>query len=61
MDDHFDHAKTAGDLLSGVAALGALIQYLPQVAAAASLLWSIIRIVEWAVLKFSPRDHERKS
>lgn len=51
MDEHFDHVKTLGDLLSGMIALGTLAQYLPQIAAAASLLWSVIRIGEWALLK----------
>lgn len=55
MEGHFDHAKTLGDLLSGVAAFGALAQYLPQVAAAASLLWSLIRIGEWALVKLTAR------
>ncbi len=55
METHFDHAKTLGDLLSGAVALGTLAQYLPQVAAAASLLWSVIRIGEWAVLRLSQR------
>lgn len=56
MDDHLDHAKTLGDLLSGAVALGTLVQYLPQVAAAASLMWSVIRIMEWLINRLRPGE-----
>jgi hypothetical protein len=45
--DHIDPAiKTTGDALSIVTVLATLAQWLPAVAALASIIWSIIRILE---------------
>jgi hypothetical protein len=45
--DHVDPTvKAAGDALSIVTVLATLAQWLPAVAALASIIWSIIRIFE---------------
>ena len=41
-----DHAKTIVDASSIVVIAGTLIDWLPAVAALASLIWSVIRIYE---------------
>jgi hypothetical protein len=41
-----DHAKTIVDLSSITVVLATLVEWLPAVAALASLIWSIIRIYE---------------
>lgn len=54
--------KNAIDFLSTGAAIGAAAQVLPTIAAVASLIWTAIRIGEWAYSKwkkrqFNPLDH----
>jgi hypothetical protein len=45
--DHVDPAvKATGDALSIVTVLATLAQWLPAVAALASIVWSVIRILE---------------
>jgi hypothetical protein len=45
--DHIDPAvKATGDAISIVTVLATLAQWLPAVAALASIIWSIIRILE---------------
>ncbi len=46
MTEHHDTAKHVADALSIVTVLGTLMQWLPEAAAAASLIWSVIRIYE---------------
>ncbi len=41
-----DHAKTIVDVSSITVVLATLVEWLPAVAALASLIWSIIRIYE---------------
>tara|TARA_R110000803_G_scaffold46081_2_gene96769 strand:+ start:579 stop:752 length:174 start_codon:yes stop_codon:yes gene_type:complete len=41
-----DHAKTIVDLSSITVVLATLVEWLPAVAALASLIWSVIRIYE---------------
>lgn len=41
-----DHAKTIFDASSIAVVAGTLMNWLPAVAAAASLIWSVIRIYE---------------
>lgn len=41
-----DHSKTIIDAAAICSALGALLDYLPVIAAAASLAWTLIRIYE---------------
>ena len=40
--------KDGMDAAAGVTALGALVEYLPALAAACSVLWFAIRAYEWA-------------
>jgi hypothetical protein len=39
-------AKTAGDVTAVTVTVGALLEYLPAAAAAATLIWTLIRIYE---------------
>lgn len=49
--------KPAGDILSFGVILGSLAEYLPAIAALASIIWSAIRIYETeTVQKFLGRD-----
>ena len=41
-----DHSKTIIDLSSITVVLATLVEWLPSAAAAASLIWSVIRIYE---------------
>ena len=45
-------AKSAGDLLSMAVVIGSLVEILPAVAAGLSIIWTLIRIVEWARRKW---------
>ena len=47
----FAEIKNACDVLSVCAAVGSLTLHLPTIAALASLVWTAIRIVEWAAKK----------
>ncbi len=44
MNQHYQHLTTAGDIISGVAVVGALAGYLPDIAAAGALIWYGIQI-----------------
>lgn len=46
-----DHAKTIIDVSSITVVLATLVEWLPAVAALASLIWSIIRIYETQTVK----------
>ncbi|GFE72358.1 hypothetical protein [Novosphingobium sp. TCA1] len=54
--------KNVIDIVSAGVAFGTMAQVLPTVAAVASLVWTLIRIGEWAYAKwqkrqFNPLDH----
>lgn len=53
MIEHSD-LKNLIDFVSAGAAIGTLAQVLPTVAAAASLIWTVIRIGEWIIAKLKP-------
>lgn len=54
-------AKHLADAASYVVVLGTLMQWLPSLAALASLIWTGIRIYEWAAKKFRGQsDHQQK-
>ena len=46
--DMQEHTKHALDTASGVTALGAVMKFLPAIAAVLSIVWYCIRIYEWA-------------
>ena len=48
-----DHVKTAVDVSSLFVAWAALIEWLPALAALMSIVWTGIRIYEWAKRKWS--------
>lgn len=59
MTEHHDAAKHVADALSIVTVLGTLMQWLPSVAALASLVWSAIRIYETkTVQKWLHKEHK---
>jgi hypothetical protein len=47
-----EHTKHLLDTVSGVTALGAVMKFLPAIAAVLSIVWYCIRIFEWARSKF---------
>lgn len=53
MIEHSD-LKNVIDFVSAGAAIGTLAQLLPTIAAAASLVWTVIRIGEWLIAKLNP-------
>lgn len=40
--------KTVADVAAGATVVGALMQWLPPIAAALSIVWLTIRLYEWA-------------
>lgn len=46
MIDHTEAAKVAGDVASWGLIVGTLFQYLPQIAAGLSILWTLYRFGE---------------
>ena len=52
MVDGHEAAKNVADVAAGGAAIVALFQYLPNVAAAVALIWTLIRIYEWAEQRY---------
>lgn len=56
-----ESAKDIGDLIAGGTAIGAWVSLLPELAALFTLIWTGIRIYEWArvrVLKASEKSLE---
>lgn len=47
--------KNVIDLVSAGVAFGTVAQVLPTIAAVASLIWTVIRIGEWALSKWQNR------
>jgi hypothetical protein len=45
--DMQEHTKHVLDTASGVTALGAVMKFLPAIAAVLSIVWYCIRIYEW--------------
>lgn len=43
--------KDAGDVLAGGGAIGAFTGYLPEIAAFLAIIWTLIRIYEWARIR----------
>lgn len=53
--------KDAGDVAAAGGAVGSYLSYLPEVAAILAIIWTLIRIYEWAETRFfgSPkRDNQ---
>jgi hypothetical protein len=50
--DMQEHTKHVLDTVSGVTAFGAIMKFLPAIAAVLSIVWYCIRIYEWASSKF---------
>lgn len=62
MVDHLsDHAKNAIDALSIGVVVGTFIDALPTIAAAASLLWTTLRLIEWSIPRIQRLLRKRDS
>lgn len=48
--------KEALDLASGLTVFGAVLDYMPEIAAALGILWYIIRMFEWARVAIFKKD-----
>ena len=47
-----EHTKHVLDTVSGVTAFGAIMKFLPAIAAVLSIVWYCIRIYEWIKSKY---------
>jgi hypothetical protein len=50
--DMQEHTKHVLDTVSGVTAFGAIMKFLPAIAAVLSIVWYCIRIYEWIKSKY---------
>jgi hypothetical protein len=50
--DMQEHTKHVLDTVSGLTALGAVMKFLPAIAAVLSIVWYCIRIYEWIKSKY---------
>ena len=50
--DMQEHTKHVLDTVSGVTAFGAVMKFLPAIAAVLSIVWYCIRIYEWIKSKY---------
>jgi hypothetical protein len=50
--------KDTGDVVASSAVIGAYFNYLPEVAALLAIIWTVIRIYEWARVRIfhKPKD-----
>lgn len=54
-DEHTQVIKTTADTLSAVFTIGALLDLLPSIAAALSIIWYLTRLWEYAMQKIKQR------
>ena len=47
LDEVNEHTKHILDTVSGLTAFGAILKFLPAIAALLSIIWYLIRIFEW--------------
>lgn len=47
--------KDMGDIAAGGAAVGSYVSWLPEIAAALAIVWTLIRIYEWAEARICGR------
>ena len=52
MNQHVETIKHAADATAGLVTVGAIMSYLPPLAAAFTIVWTGIRIYEYFVTKF---------
>lgn len=50
------NVKDVGDLAAGTTAFGAYFQFLPEIAAFFAIVWTLIRIYEWARVRVFNKD-----
>lgn len=54
-DNHRELAQNVTDIAAGSAALAAYLSYLPEVAVVLTIIWTLIRIYEWARVRIFHR------
>lgn len=52
MFDHHESIKNVADVTAGVIGIAALLQWLPALAAGLTIIWTLIRIFDWAEKRF---------
>lgn len=52
------NAKDVGDTVAGLGAFGAVLGWLPEVAAFLAIVWTLIRIYEWARVRIWKLDQK---
>ena len=48
--------KDMGDLAAGAGAIGSVLGWLPEIAALLAIIWTLIRIYEWARVRIFKID-----
>lgn len=54
------NVRDAGDLAAVAGAFGAVFQFLPEIAALLAIVWTVIRIYEWARVRLFGKDGDMK-
>lgn len=52
--------RDVGDVAAGTGAFGSFLGYLPEVAAFLAIIWTLIRIYEWARVRVFGKDGDMK-
>lgn len=52
--------KDVGDLAAFASAFGSVFQFLPEIAALFAIIWTAIRIYEWARVRIWGKDGDLK-
>lgn len=50
------NTKDIGDVVAGSAAVGSYFAFLPEIAAALAIIWTLIRIYEWARVRLCNKE-----
>ena len=52
--------KDVGDIAAGSTVLGSVFGYLPELAAVLAIIWTLIRIYEWARVRIFNKQPDMK-
>ncbi|MGQ0565594.1 MAG: hypothetical protein ACT4OK_11055 [Gemmobacter sp.] len=50
------NGRDLGDVAAGIGAFGTVMGYLPEVSAVLAIIWTVIRIYEWARVRIFGMD-----
>lgn len=50
--------RDLGDVAAGISAFGTVMGYLPEIAAVLAIIWTLIRIYEWARVRIFKLDEK---